>query len=70
MLLVDGNFGYGQVIGREAMALCAQRAKHHRFAPVSIRNAGHLGRIGAWAEQLADAGLALFHFVNISGRYH
>lgn len=67
MVLVDGAFGYGQVIGREAMAIGAERAKAHGFAVVSIRNAGHLGRIGAWAEQLADAGLASFHFVNTSG---
>jgi uncharacterized oxidoreductase len=67
MLLVDGNFGYGQVIGREAMTLAAERAKANGFAVVSIRNAGHLGRIGAWAEQLAAAGLASFHFVNTSG---
>lgn len=67
MLLVDGEFGYGQVIGREAMDLAAERAHRHGFAVVSIRNAGHLGRIGAWAEQLAAAGLASFHFVNTSG---
>lgn len=67
MVLVDGDFGYGQVIGKEAMAIAAERAKAHGFAAVSIRNAGHLGRIGAWAEQLADAGLASFHFVNTSG---
>jgi uncharacterized oxidoreductase len=67
MVLVDGNFGYGQVIGREAMVIAAGRAKAHGFAAVSIRNAGHLGRIGAWAEQLADEGLASFHFVNTSG---
>ncbi|MCP4380690.1 MAG: malate/lactate/ureidoglycolate dehydrogenase [Hyphomicrobiales bacterium] len=67
MALVDGNFGFGQVIGREAMTIAAAKAAEHGFAVVSIRNAGHLGRIGAWAEQLAEAGLASFHFVNTSG---
>ena len=67
LVLVDGNFGYGQVIGREAMAITADRAMAHGFAAMSIRNAGHLGRIGAWAEQLAASGLASFHFVNTSG---
>ena len=37
------------------------------FANVAIRKAGHLGRIGAWAEQVAQAGLASLHFVNTSG---
>src|SRR5262249_40289939 len=66
-LLVDGGFGYGQVIGREAMALAAERAGKFGFAAVAIRNSGHLGRIGAWAEQLAAAGYVSFHFVNTSG---
>lgn len=67
MLLVDGAFGYGQVIGLEAMGMAVERAGRNGLAVVSIRNAGHLGRIGAWAEQLADAGLVSFHFVNTSG---
>jgi uncharacterized oxidoreductase len=66
-LLLDGGFGYGQVIGREAMTLAAERAGRSGFAVAAIRNSGHLGRIGAWAEQLAAAGLVSFHFVNTSG---
>ena len=34
---------------------------------MAVRNAGHLGRIGAWAEQVAQAGFASIHFVNTSG---
>lgn len=67
LLVVDGQFGYGQVIGREAMALAIERARKHGTATLAIRNAGHLGRIGAWAEQLAAAGLASYHLVNTSG---
>lgn len=65
--LVDGQFGYGQVIGREAMDLAVTKTRHSGVCVVAIRNAGHLGRIGAWAEQVADAGLASIHFVNTSG---
>jgi uncharacterized oxidoreductase len=65
--LVDGQFGYGQVIGREAMDLAIERAPRSGVFAVAIRNAGHLGRIGAWAEQVAHAGLASIHFVNTSG---
>lgn len=67
LVVVDGGFGYGQVIGREAMAIAAERARVHGLAVVAIRNAGHLGRIGAWPEQLAAAGLVSVHFVNTSG---
>ena len=67
LVTVEGGFGYGQVIGRKAMAIAAERAKRHGLAALAIRNAGHLGRIGAWAEQLAEAGLVSVHFVNTSG---
>lgn len=67
LLVVDGGFGFGQVIGREAMALLAARARRHGMATIGIRNSGHLGRIGAWAEQLAAAKLVSVHFVNSSG---
>lgn len=65
--LLDGGFGYGQVIGREAMDIAAAKAAANGFAVVAIRNAGHLGRIGAWPEMLARAGYASLHFVNTSG---
>lgn len=66
-LIVDGAFGYGQVIGKEAMALAAARVEANGFAAIAVRNSGHLGRIGAWAEDLAEQGYASFHFVNTSG---
>jgi len=67
LLVIDGNFGYGQVIGKEAMEIASMRAHTHGMAAVAIRNSGHLGRIGAWPELLARSGLASFHFVNTSG---
>jgi uncharacterized oxidoreductase len=67
LVVVDGNFGYGQVIGGEAMAIAAARAREHGMATLAIRNSGHLGRIGAWPERLAIEGLASVHFVNTSG---
>ena len=67
ILIVEGGFGYGQVIGKEAMQLGAERAQRNGLCAIGIRNSGHLGRIGAWPEQLAKAGLASVHFVNTSG---
>ena len=66
-VVIDGGFGYGQVIGLEAMEIAVARARAHGFSVTAIRNSGHLGRIGAWAEYLANAGLVSFHFVNTSG---
>ena len=67
IVVVDGGFGYGQVIGREAMTIAAERARSHGMAALAIRNSGHLGRIGAWPEQLAAEGLVSVHYVNTSG---
>ena len=67
LVAADGGFGYGQVIGRQAMEIVAARAKQNGMCALALRNSGHLGRIGAWAEQLAEAGLVSVHFVNTSG---
>ncbi len=64
MLLLDGNAGYGQAIGIEAMNLGIERAKSHGLCLMSLRNTHHLGRIGEWGELAADAGLISIHWVN------
>jgi uncharacterized oxidoreductase len=68
MLRLDGGAGFGQVIGREAMALASERARTLGSCIVALGNAHHLGRIGAWAEQAVDAGLVSMHFVNVVSR--
>lgn len=68
LLRLDGQAGFGQVIGREAMALGIERARAHGSCIVALGNAHHLGRIGAWAEQVAAAGLVSLHFVNVIAR--
>ena len=65
MLRLDGQRGFGQVVGREAMALGIERAKQHGSCVVALGNAHHLGRIGAWAELAAAQGLVSLHFVNV-----
>ena len=65
---VDGNTGYGQVIGKETMEMAIERAKKHGVCLVSTLNSHHLGRIGHWAEQCLDAGLVSVHFVNVLPR--
>ena len=67
MLLVDGHFGFGQVIGREATALAIDKAKRSGVCVLSIRQSAHLGRIGEWAEMAAEAGLVCFSFTNTHG---
>ena len=45
-----------------------ERAQAHGSCVVALGNAHHIGRIGAWAEQAAAAGLASIHFVNVVAR--
>ena len=68
LLTLDGQHGYGQVIGAEAMALGIERARQHGVCVVGLAHAHHLGRIGQWAEQCIDAGLVSIHFVNVLSR--
>jgi uncharacterized oxidoreductase len=68
LLRLDGGAGFGQVIGAEAMALAIERTREHGSCIVALGNAHHLGRIGAWAEQAATAGLVSMHFVNVIAR--
>ena len=68
LIVVDGNAGYGQVVGEEAMNFGIARAKEHGVAIVATRNSFHLCRIGAWAEQCARAGFVSMHHTNVMGR--
>jgi uncharacterized oxidoreductase len=65
--VVDGQFGFGQVMGEEAMRLGIAKSAKSGVAVVALRNTGHLGRIGDWAEMAARAGQVSLHFVNTSG---
>ncbi|MDP7605025.1 MAG: malate/lactate/ureidoglycolate dehydrogenase [Alphaproteobacteria bacterium] len=66
--LFDGNKGFGQTIGGQVMAAGIEMAARQGLAMVGLKNVGHLGRIGDWAEQAAAAGQASIHFVNTTGR--
>ena len=68
LLRLDGQAGFGQVVGQEAMALGIERAARHGSCIVALGNAHHIGRIGAWAEQAAQAGLISIHLVNVVAR--
>ena len=68
LLRLDGGSGYGQVVGRDAMALGIARALEHGVCVVALANAHHLGRIGHWAEMCLERGLVSLHFVNVVSR--
>ncbi|MFC7059644.1 Ldh family oxidoreductase [Halovenus salina] len=65
--VVDGGNAFGQLVGRRAVDILVERASEDGIAGVGIRNATHLGRIGEWAEQVADQKLCFLSFVHTSG---
>jgi uncharacterized oxidoreductase len=67
ILRLDGHSGYGQVIGQEAMDLGIALAAKQGVAVVALRRSHHLGRIGTWGEQCAEAGMVSIHYVNAPG---
>jgi uncharacterized oxidoreductase len=55
---VDGLHTFGQVAAKFATQLAIDKAKKSGVSCVTIRNLGHLGRLGAYAEMAAADGFA------------
>ncbi len=68
LVVMDGNSGYGQVVGEQVMDIGIARAREYGVAIIATRNSFHLCRIGAWAEQCARAGFVSMHHTNVMGR--
>ena len=65
--IIDGNRGFGQVVGEFAGKTGTAKAARTGIAMVGLRNCGHLGRVGDWAELAAAEGQVSLHFLNTSG---
>ena len=68
LVALDGQAGYGQVIGLEATDIAIARAKQHGVCVMALSNSHHLCRIGQWAEQAVAQGLISISFVNVISR--
>ncbi|SCK37934.1 uncharacterized oxidoreductase [Variovorax sp. HW608] len=68
ILALDGQHGYGQIVGVQAMELGIARAKQNGSCIVSLAESHHLGRIGHFAEMATAEGLVSMHFVNVLSR--
>ena len=65
--VVDGGYGFGQTVGEQTVDLGVEKARRHGVAVTALRNSGHLGRIGDWAERAAESNCASIHMVNVRG---
>ena len=68
LLTLDGQRGYGQIVGVQAMEMAIQRARDVGSCILALGQAHHLGRIGHFAEMAVAQGLVAIHFVNVLSR--
>ncbi len=64
LAVVDAQYGFGQTTAPQAVALGIEKCRGNGLSMVAMRNSGHVGRVGEWAEIAADAGLVSIHHVN------
>src|SRR5258707_14283582 len=67
LAVIDGKFGYGQTVTPQAVRIGIEKCRKAGLAAIALRNAGHIGRVGDWAEMAAAEGLVSVHFVNAAG---
>ena len=67
LAVVDGKYGFGQTVALQATEIGIEKCRLSGVSAVTLRNAGHVGRVADWAEMAASAGLVSIHFVNAAG---
>ena len=65
--VIDGGWGFGQVIGREAMHVAIQKAGASGVGIISVSKCCHLGRVGDYPLMAADKEMVAVMFVNTHG---
>lgn len=65
--VVDGHLGFGQVTANLAVDLGIAKARKNTTATMFLRNCNHVGRLGSYAQRIADAGMACMMGVNAPG---
>lgn len=67
LVLVDGQFGFGQVSADAALHLAMEKTKSTGCCSAFVRNCNHVGRLGRYTETAARAGFAATMAVNAPG---
>ena len=67
LAVVDARYGFGQTAAPQAVQIGIDKCRAMGLSAVALRNSGHIGRVGDWAEMAAEAGLVSVHFVNAAG---
>lgn len=67
VLAADANWGLGQVQAHRLLARLVPKARHLGVASGTLRNCGHIGRLGEYAEATAAEGMVFLGTVNSHG---
>jgi uncharacterized oxidoreductase len=62
--VVDGDFGFGQVVARRATEVALDKAGRQGLAAVGTRRANHIGRLADYAELAAARGFVAMIWTN------
>lgn len=65
--LLDGRQGFGHFATRVALDWAITHARAHGLAAVAVRHAGHIGRLGEYAERAVGQGLIAIVTVGAAG---
>ena len=57
LALLDGDNGMGQIVSRDAMQNCIQRAKEHNVGVVFVKESNHFGAAATYTVQAAKEGM-------------
>jgi LDH2 family malate/lactate/ureidoglycolate dehydrogenase len=52
--VIDGGWNFGQVVARQAMKVCIEKARNSIIGLVTVRNSQHVGRCNTYAEMALE----------------
>lgn len=67
LLVADGGWGFGQTQARRLTERLMEKARESGVAVGTLIRSGHIGRLGEYCEQAAEAGLVSMVMVNTHG---
>lgn len=67
VVVADGQWGFGQVQAHRLLDRVIPKARQLGLGAGALRNSGHIGRLGEYAERAAGEGLILIATVNNNG---
>jgi uncharacterized oxidoreductase len=65
--LIDGNWGFGQVIAKRATEIAIEKARTQKISIVNVYNSNHIGRLGDYPHMAAQQDMIGIIMVNAGG---